>query len=261
MARRPIDDPYVYPGTLTLRNWLGLTDAALLRLAEYAYTRQRTADAPPFLLTPYGFEATHRHLFGNIFPWAGQVRTVGLTHPWDQNPFAFPNLIDGSLARQFRALSADSNLAGLDPATFAAKVAHQIGELNAIHAFRDRNGRTMRLHLRQLAARAGPARRGAGSVGGWSLHPQIIRGYGNFVDISFDPAWRAATLRDRGLDIADAGTVFEARTVTVQDGRFDYDEDPFITAGYLTGRCMVIVWTPRDGSRRIIFTRHVHARK
>lgn len=80
---------------------------------------------------------------------------MGLTHPRHQDPFAFPHLIDGLLARQFRALSADGNLAGLDPATFAAKAAHHIGELNAIHAFRDGNGRTMRLHLRQLAARAG----------------------------------------------------------------------------------------------------------
>ncbi len=81
------------------------------------------------------------------------------------------------------------------------------------------------------------------------------------MDIGFDPAKRAATLRDRGLDFADAGTVFEGRTVTVQDGRFDYDEDRFITAGHLTGRCVVIVWTPRDGSRRIISMRHAHARE
>ena len=81
------------------------------------------------------------------------------------------------------------------------------------------------------------------------------------MDISFDPAKRVATLRGRGLDFADAGTVFEGRTVTVQDGRFDYDEDRFITAGYLTGRCVVIVWTPRDGSRRIISMRHAHARE
>ncbi len=90
MARRPVDDPYVHPGTLTLRNWLGPTDAGLLSLAEYAYTRQRTTDAPPFPLTPHGFKSTHKHLFEDIFPWAGQVRTVGLTHPRHQDPFASP---------------------------------------------------------------------------------------------------------------------------------------------------------------------------
>ncbi len=82
------------------------------------------------------------------------------------------------------------------------------------------------------------------SVSGWSFSPQIIGGYDDPADISLHPEWRTATLRDRGLDFADAGTVFAGRTITVQDGRFDDDEDWFITAGYLTGRCVVIVWTP-----------------
>ena len=80
-------------------------------------------------------------------------------------------------------------------------------------------------------------------------------------DISFDPSKRAETLRTRGLDLAEAGTVFEGRTVTVQDDRFDYGEDRFITAGHLDGRCVVLVWTPRDGSRHIISMRHAHARE
>lgn len=78
------------------------------------------------------------------------------------------------------------------------------------------------------------------------------------VDISFDPAKRALTLKERSLDLADAGLVFAGRTITVQDTRRDYGEDRFITAGYLAGRCVVMVWTRRDGTRRIISMRHVH---
>jgi uncharacterized DUF497 family protein len=78
------------------------------------------------------------------------------------------------------------------------------------------------------------------------------------VDISFDPAKRAATLASRGLDFADAGQVFAGRTITVQDGRHDYGEDRYITAGHLAGRCVVLVWTPRDGARRIISMRFAH---
>ena len=156
MARRPSgDDPYVYPGTLTLKNRFGLHDPALLRVAEYAATRRRAMDAPAFPLTPEGFKATHRHLFQDVLPWAGQVRTVGLTHPRHDDPFAFPHLIEGALAKQFRWLAAEGNLAGLDRAAFAAKAAYHTGELNAVHAFRDGNGRSMRLHLEQLAAQAG----------------------------------------------------------------------------------------------------------
>ena len=69
--------------------------------------------------------------------------------------FAFPHLLEGVLAKQFRSLAAEGDLADLDPNTFAARAAHHIGELNTIHAFREGNGRTMRLHLQQLATRAG----------------------------------------------------------------------------------------------------------
>ena len=79
------------------------------------------------------------------------------------------------------------------------------------------------------------------------------------MDISFDPAKRAATLEHRGLDFADAGQVFMGDFVTVQDVRRDYGEDRFVTAGYLNGRCVVLVWTPRNGTRRIISMRHAHA--
>ena len=155
MARRPFDDPYVYPGTQTLKNRFGLQDPGLLRLAEYAVTRQRGLDAPSFPLTAGGFKAAHRHLFQDVFPWAGQIRTVGLTHPQNATPFAFPNMIEDVLAKQFTTLQGARGLIGLDAAAFAAKAADHIGELNAIHAFREGNGRTMRLHLRQLAAQAG----------------------------------------------------------------------------------------------------------
>jgi hypothetical protein len=81
------------------------------------------------------------------------------------------------------------------------------------------------------------------------------------VDISFDPAKRAETLKQRGLDFADAGEVFTGRTITVRDARRDYGEDRFITAGHLAGRCVVLVWTPRDGARRIISMRYAHAQE
>lgn len=79
------------------------------------------------------------------------------------------------------------------------------------------------------------------------------------MDISFDPAKRAAVLQRRGLDFADAGLVFAGRTVTVPDTRRDYGEDRFITAGHLGERCVVLVWTPRGNARRVISMRYAHA--
>jgi uncharacterized DUF497 family protein len=79
------------------------------------------------------------------------------------------------------------------------------------------------------------------------------------VDISFDPIKRARTLAERGLDFADAGLVFAGMTRTEPDTRNDYGEDRYITAGYLRDRRVVLVWTPRGNTRRIISMRYAHA--
>jgi uncharacterized DUF497 family protein len=63
------------------------------------------------------------------------------------------------------------------------------------------------------------------------------------VAITFDPGKRDLTLKHRGLDFARAGEVFAGRTITVPDDRFDYGESRFITAGYLGGRTVIVVWT------------------
>ncbi len=40
--------------------------------------------------------------------------------------------------------------------------------------------------------------------------------------IEYDPAKRSTTLRDRGLDMADASNVFNGPTITIEDDRRDY---------------------------------------
>jgi uncharacterized protein len=79
------------------------------------------------------------------------------------------------------------------------------------------------------------------------------------MDISFSPKKRADTLAERGLDFLDAALVFGGKTATIQDIRFAYGEDRFITAGFLRNRCVVMVWTPRGNSRHIISMRYTHA--
>ena len=76
---------------------------------------------------------------------------------------------------------------------------------------------------------------------------------------SWDEAKRRKTLAERGLDFADAELVFADRIVTLPDDRRDYGEPRFITAGYLHGRFVVLVWTPRDEGRRITSLRPGHA--
>lgn len=77
--------------------------------------------------------------------------------------------------------------------------------------------------------------------------------------ITFDPAKRVKTLRERGLDFADANVVFTGETFSQPDDRWDYGEPRTVTAGYLRDRMVVIVWTPRGDARHIISMRYCHA--
>jgi uncharacterized DUF497 family protein len=64
------------------------------------------------------------------------------------------------------------------------------------------------------------------------------------VGITFDPAKRAKTLAERGLDFEDAAKVFAGLTLTLLDDRQDYGGLGFQTYGLLDGRLVMVVWTP-----------------
>ena len=67
-----------------------------------------------------------------------------------------------------------------------------------------------------------------------------------------DSAKRDKTLDERGLDFELAAEVFAGMTLTQPDLRTNYGEQRFTTAGWLHGRIVVMVWTPRGADRRII---------
>ena len=73
--------------------------------------------------------------------------------------------------------------------------------------------------------------------------------------ISYDPDKRLRTLEERGLDFDDAPKVFAGFHLRRPDLRHDYGEDREITTGLLGGEVVVMVWTPREDSRRIISMR------
>ena len=61
--------------------------------------------------------------------------------------------------------------------------------------------------------------------------------------------------------MARADEVFAGSTLTVEDDRQNYGEDRFITIGFLDGRMVILVWTPRSGTRRIISMRKANERE
>src|SRR4051794_12288489 len=81
------------------------------------------------------------------------------------------------------------------------------------------------------------------------------------VRITYDPAKREATLRERALDFEDAAEVFAGPHTDVPDRRKDYPEDRYITFAYLRGRMVVVVWTPLGSVTRVISMRKANARE
>lgn len=79
--------------------------------------------------------------------------------------------------------------------------------------------------------------------------------------ITFDPAKRDKTLAERGLDFADAASVFAGRTYDQSDDRQDYGEARMITVGLLGPRMVVVVWTQRGDARHIISMRKANDRE
>jgi uncharacterized protein len=81
------------------------------------------------------------------------------------------------------------------------------------------------------------------------------------VAITFDPAKRALTMRERGLDFADAERVFAGTTVDIEDTRRNYGEARFVCYGHLAGRMVVVGYTPRGADRHIFSMRKANERE
>lgn len=79
--------------------------------------------------------------------------------------------------------------------------------------------------------------------------------------IEFDEAKRLVSLESKGLDMARAGEVLGGDNLTFEDKRRDYGEVRFITVGFLDGRMVVLVWTPRNDVYRIIGLRKANERE
>ncbi|OYX93958.1 MAG: hypothetical protein B7X90_03985 [Novosphingobium sp. 17-62-19] len=79
--------------------------------------------------------------------------------------------------------------------------------------------------------------------------------------VTFDPAKRARTIEDRGLDFADAGKILGGPVFTLHDDRFDYPEPRFQTYGSLDGRLVMFVWTPIDSGVHVISMRKCNDRE
>jgi cell filamentation protein len=114
------EDPYCYPGSSVLRNRLGLRTQTELEKFEKLMTTQRADEPLPAGRLSYThYCAIHRHLFQDIFTWAGRVRTIRLAK--EGSMFCYPENIDREMRRLFNELADDNYLRDLDPEPFAAR--------------------------------------------------------------------------------------------------------------------------------------------
>jgi cell filamentation protein len=95
----------------------------------------------------------HRHLFQDVYAWAGKFRTVRISKAGSM--FCYPEHIPREMRSLFDRLKYDQYLRELADHDFVGQAAHFLATLNAIHPFRDGNGRTQLAFLALLATKAG----------------------------------------------------------------------------------------------------------
>jgi cell filamentation protein len=147
-----------------LRNRLGILDQHLLERAEgelAAYGLKRLQQKP--LKMPIGvarLKATHKAIFGEIYPWAGEFReNTGSMRKWRETGYAVvygpSTYVAQEMDRIFADLKQEGDLRGLSLDQFAAKAAFFYGEMDGTHPFREGNSRTLRQFFVDLAHAAG----------------------------------------------------------------------------------------------------------
>jgi cell filamentation protein len=148
------EDPYCYPGSSVLKNLANLRAQAGLEEFELAFVSQRSDEPfPPGRLTVTHYCNVHKHLFQDVCAWAGRYRTVRISK--GSSSFCYPEHIARETDNLFAKLKRQNCLRNLQPAKFAAGAAAFLSELNAIHPFREGNGRSQLAFMSILADAAG----------------------------------------------------------------------------------------------------------
>ena len=95
----------------------------------------------------------HRHLFQDVYDWAGEFCLVDISR--GSSRFANFSFIQEYLTKCLTQLSLEASLCGAEPEQFISRLAFYMGEINAVHPFREGNGRVQRVFCSQLALNAG----------------------------------------------------------------------------------------------------------
>lgn len=98
------------------------------------------------------FYYLHHMMFSRLYAWASRPRTVGISKGGTR--FCPPQNINTMMGALFTDLKKERWLAGLELESFIKRAAYYVCEINAVHPFREGNGRAIRFYLDVLLARA-----------------------------------------------------------------------------------------------------------
>jgi len=153
-------DPYLDPETGILRNLVGARARDSLDDAEGSLSFARLVQLTGRPPKPTGdlaeLCAIHRHLFQDLYDWAGQIRIIDIRKNVEGAEFFLPSgMIERASVFAAGELRSDTALRGLDRAHFIDRRAYHYDQVNYIHPFREGNGRVQRVFWNRIAVTAG----------------------------------------------------------------------------------------------------------
>lgn len=154
---REIWDSYFYPETTVYKNKLGLKKHDVLRTFEYEQVKIRTEE---LRLKPIignfdlnHLKKIHKYLYQDVYTWAGNLRLVNISKR--DSVFVKYDQIKNYAQALHEQLKKDFFLKQSTKNQFIERLTIHYAEWNALHPFRDGNGRTIREFMRLLAEEAG----------------------------------------------------------------------------------------------------------
>jgi len=153
-----IDLDYIYtdPETGVLRNLADISDPDVLLFFEsvaFAKRIQELYEKPIKIKGADSLLSIHRHLFQDVYSWAGKRRKVEISKAGKQ---FFPTSHFDNAFRFINTLISDyKNISKGDKQKIAEKLAEILDNVNYLHPFREGNGRAQREFLRLLALEKG----------------------------------------------------------------------------------------------------------
>lgn len=147
-----MSDKYCYKHSNILINKLDIQKEETLIEAERRITAGITSHIMRYPVQgKFDFahlKAIHRVLFFALYEWAGEVRTVDISKGL---MFARAAFLEENAIEIFHHLKKESFLLHSSKKQLPERLAYYLGELNALHPFREGNGRTQRMFLFYLA--------------------------------------------------------------------------------------------------------------